>query len=200
MFDHSTGLEFAFIFGRALETTGTNGKPLRFTGGILHFLSSNVTIFATTPTETTFLNAIQPVFDYESGGSGNERIIFCGNGALTSLNRLAKVGTQINTDEVVRLYGMQLQRWIVPQGTFYLKSHPLFNVHPGNTIPKTGFTYSMLVVDPSALKYRYMRDTKPQDNIQANDADEQKGQWLSECGLEIHHERTMAYLGNFVVP
>lgn len=191
MFDHSVALEFAFIFGRALETTGSNSKPMRYTGGIRNFLSSNVTIFTTTPTETTFLNAVQPVWDYDAGG-GNERIVFCGNGALTSLNRLAKSGMQVRVDEVVKVYGMNLQRWIMPQGTIYLRTHPLFNVH-------SLYTYSMLVIDASALKYRYFRDTVMQDNIQANDADEQKGQWLTEAGLELHHERTMAYLGNFVV-
>ncbi len=191
MFDHSVVLEYAFIFGKPLETTGANNKPMRFTGGLRHFISSNVTVFSTTPTETTFLNAIQPVFDFDAGG-GNERIVFAGNGALTSLNKLAKAGMQVRTDEVVKLYGMQLQRWIMPQGSIYLRTHPLFNVHGR-------YTYSMLVVDPSALKYRYMRDTTPQDNIQAPDADEQKGQWLTECGLEIRHERTMAYLGNFLI-
>jgi hypothetical protein len=49
------------------------------------------------------------------------------------------------------------------------------------------------------MRYRFMQDTVPYDNIQANDADEQKGQWLTECGLEFRHERTMAYLGNFVI-
>ena len=191
MFDHSVALEYAFIFGKPFETTGSNGKPIRYTGGLRHFISSNVTVFSTTPTETTFLNAIQPVFDFDAGG-GNERIVFCGNGALTSLNRLAKNGMQIRTDSVVKVYGMELQKWVLPQGTLGFRTHPLFNTHGY-------YTYSMLVVDPSAIKYRYMRDTKPQDNIQANDADEQKGQWLSECGLELHHERTMAYLGNFVV-
>lgn len=191
MFDHSTALELAFIFGRPLETTGANGKPMRFTGGIRSFLSSNVTIFTTTPTETSFLNAIQPMFDFDAGG-GNERIVFCGNGALTSLNKLAKAGMQVRVDEVVKLYGMELQRWILPQGKLLLRSHPIFNVHGR-------YTYSMLAIDGSALKYRYMRDTVMQDNIQANDADEQKGQWLTECGLEVHHERTMAYLGNFIV-
>jgi len=191
MFDHSVAMEYAFIFGRALETTGSNGKPLRFTGGIRNFLTSNLTFFTTTPTETTFLNAVQPVFDFDAGG-GNERIVFCGNGALTSLNKLAKAGMQVRTDEVVRLYGMKLQRWILPQGELLLRSHPLFNTH-------ARYTYSMLVVDPAVIKYRYMRDTRLEDNIQANDADEQKGQWLSECGLELEHERTMAYMGNFLI-
>lgn len=191
MFDHSVALEFAFIFGKPLETTGTNGKPLRFTGGLRHFITSNVVVYATTPTETTFMNAVTPMFDFDAGG-GNERIMFCGNGFLNSLNRLAKAGMQVRTDEVVRLYGMELQKWILPQGTLYLRTHPLFNVH-------SRYTYSAFGIAPSAIKYRPLQDTTFQDNIQANDADEIKGQWLTECGLEIWHERTMCYLGNFVV-
>jgi hypothetical protein len=191
MFDHSVAMEFAFLFGKPIEFTGSNGKPQRLTGGLRHFVTTNATVFVTTPTETTFLNAVTPVFDFDGGG-GNERIIFAGNGALTSLNKLAKAGMQVRTDEVVKLYGMQLQRWIIPQGTFLLKTHPLMNTHGR-------YTNSMFVVDPSALKYRFLRDTKMEDDIQANDADEQKGQWLTECGLEIRHQRTMAYIGNFVV-
>jgi hypothetical protein len=191
MFDHSVAMEFAFLFGKPIEFTGANGKPQRLTGGLRHFITSNATVFSTTPTETTFLNAVTPVFNFDGGG-GNERIIFAGNGALTSLNKLAKAGMQVRTDDVVKLYGMQLQRWIIPQGTFLLKTHPLMNTH-------ARYTNSMFVVDPSALKYRFLRDTKMEDNIQANDADEQKGQWLTECGLEIRHQKTMAYIGNFVV-
>lgn len=191
MFDHSTALEMAFLFGRALEAVGSNGKPMRMTGGIRSFLTENVTIYTTTPSETTFLNAIQPVFDYDAGG-GNQRIVFGGNGALTSLNKLAKAGMQVRTDSVVKVYGMELQKWILPQGTLLFRTHPLFNTHPR-------YTNSLLVLDPAGIKYRYMRDTVLQDNIQANDADEQKGQWLTEAGLEIYHTRTMAYLGNFVV-
>jgi hypothetical protein len=134
---------------------------------------------------------VQPVWDFDGGG-GNERIAFCGNGFLTSINKLAKAGMQVRVDQVVRLYGMDLQKWILPQGTLYFRSHPLFNAH-------SLYTNSALLIDGSAIKYRYLRDTTPQDNIQANDADELKGQWLSECGLELRHERTMAYLGNFVV-
>ena len=87
---------------------------------------------------------------------------------------------------------MKLQRWVLPQGTIYVKSHPLFNTH-------ARFTNDMFILDPSALKYRYMRDTTFKDNIQANDEDQKKGQWLSECGLEMEHAKTMGWLSNFVV-
>jgi hypothetical protein len=189
MFDHAVAMELGFLFGRRAESTGSNGMPLRYTGGLRSFLSTNVTVFTTTATEATFLGAVQGVFDFDAG-SGNERIVLCGNSFLTSLNKLAKAGMQVRTDQVVRLYGMELQKWIIPQGTFYFRTHPLMNVMPG-------YTKCAFIIDASAMKYRYMNDTVAQDNIQANDADEQKGQWLTECGLEVRHEKTMGFLANF---
>jgi hypothetical protein len=198
MFDHSVALEFAFLLGKRYEGTGANGKPLRFTGGILEQMknaaSSRITKFATTPTETTFTNALYSVFDYDTG-AGDERIVFAGNGALNSLNRLAasQSRVRINYDGIVESFGMKLQRWVLPQGVLYIKSHPLFNTH-------SQLTNDMLVLDPTALRYRHMRDTTFKDNIQDNDADSQKGQWLTEAGLEMNHGKTSAWLSNFIVP
>lgn len=193
MFDHSVALEEAWMFGVAFEdTSGT--EPKRFTGGLRSFISTNVKIYpqATAITEDFFLDDVYPIFDYDAGSAGSERIVLAGNGFLNTLNKMARqsASTRINFDGVVSTYGMNLQRWILPQGTLYVRTHPLMNVHGL-------YTNSAFIIDPSALVYRYMRDTKHQDNIQANDADLQKGQWLTEAGLEIRHEKTMAYLGNF---
>lgn len=198
MFDHSVALELAFLFGKRYETTGAAGKPQRFTGGLLYFLSqyasTRITAFTTTPTESTLLDAVYPIWDYDTD-AGSERVCFGGNGALNSLNKLAKdaSSSRINFDGIVSVYGMRLQRWVFPQGEIYVKTHPLFNTHGR-------FTNDLVIFDPSAMKYRYMRDTAKQDNIQANDADEQKGQWLTECGLEMEHAKTSCWLSNFVVP
>ena len=193
MFDHSVAMEFAWMFGVSNEdTSGT--EPKRFTGGLRQFITTNAKVYTTTPTEDVFLDDTYKVFDYNAGSAGDERIIIAGNGFLNSLNKLARTSssTRINFDGSLKAYGMNLQRWILPQGTLYVRTHPLMNVH-------AKYTNSAFILDPSALIYRYMRDTKMQDNIQANDADLQKGQWLTEAGLEIRHEKTMAYLGNFVV-
>jgi hypothetical protein len=197
MFDHSVAMEMAMLFGKRYETTGTNGKPLRYSGGFLWFLSqyasSMITVFSTTPTETTFTDAVYKVFDYDSG-AGDERIVLAGNGFLNSLNKLAATQsrTRVNFDGIVDVYGMKLQRWVMPQGTIYVKSHPLFNTH-------TRFTNDAAIIDPTALRYRYMRDTSFKDNIQANDEDLKKGQWLTECGMEMAHAKTSAWISNFVV-
>ena len=195
MFDHAVAMELAWFFGSRSEVTGANGKPMRTTGGLRQFITTNKTVFATTPTVNTFLDAIYPVFDYAGSGAGNERIIFAGNGALNALNKIigSTNNVKVNYDGVIKQYGMALQQFVTPQGIFYIKTHPLLNTHPR-------YNNSMFVLNPAAMKYRHLRDTAAQDNIQAPDADTQKGQWLSEAGLEINHERTFAYLGNFTSP
>lgn len=196
MFDHSIAMEWAFLFGVPYETTGSNGKPKRYTSGIRQFIQTNKTVFATTPTLTTVLNAIYPVFNYNSQ-AGQERIAFCGNGALNAMNLMIAnfTNARVTWGKTIDVYGMKFQTLELPQGTIYLKTHPLLNTH-------ARYTNSMFILDPTCLTYRCMkgRDTKFIDNIQAPDADRQTGMWLTECGLELHHERTMAYLGNVTYP
>src|SRR4029079_1834216 len=104
------------------------------------------------------------IWDYDTD-AGSERVVFAGNGALNSLNKLARnsSATRINFSGTIKEYGMRLDRWIFPQGDLFVRTHPLFNTHGR-------FTNDILIIDPSLLDYAYLRDTKPMDNIQANDA------------------------------
>lgn len=194
MFDHSEKHEMSAIFGRANESTDSDGQPIRTSGGLRSFLSTHVTIFASDPTEDTFIDAISGLFDYNAGGAGNERVGFIGNGALMFLNQLVRDSTQvrINFQGTVKAYGMELQRFILPMGTIGFKTHPLMNVHPR-------YTNSMFIVNPAGIVRRPLRgrDTKEEKDIQPKDADYVKNQWIDEIGMEFHHERTMAYIGEF---
>lgn len=194
MFQHSVALEFAWLFGKAFETTGSNGKPKRYSGGLREFITTNSVVHTVAQTEDDFLDEIYPVFDYDAGSAGSERIVFGGNLFLNRLNQLARnsSSTRVNFDGTVKAYGMELQRWILPQGTLFVRTHPLMNTH-------NIYNASAFIIDPSAIVYRPLRDTKPMDNIQANDADTRKGQWMTEAGIEVRHERTMAYQGNFII-
>jgi hypothetical protein len=194
MFDHAEKHEMSAIFGKPSETTDAAGQPLRTMGGIRHFLSSHVTIFTADPTEDTFIDAISGMFDYNAGGAGNERVGFIGNRALMFLNRLIRDNTnvRINYDGKIAAYGMDLMRLTLPMGTVAFKSHPLFNVHPQ-------YSASMLFINPAGIVRRPLagRDTKEEKNIQPNDADYVKNQWIDEIGMEYHFERTMGYIGGF---
>jgi len=197
MFSHSVSLEMAWLWGKAFEDTGANGKPRRFSGGLREFITTNAKVYTAAADEDDVLDDLYRVFDYDAGSAGNERIVFAGNAALNSLNKIARNSgsTRINFDGTVKAYGMELQRWILPQGTLFVRTHPLMNTH--SIVGGVGYERSMFIIDPSAIVYRPLRDTKPMDNIQANDQDTRKGQWMTEAGIEVRHEKTMAYLGNF---
>lgn len=192
-FIHSEKLEQAFLWGRVSETT-SGGQPLRTMAGLRSMIQSNVKVYTADPTLDSFINDLSPVFDYESGAAGDERVVYAGNGAINHLNKLiaSDSSTRINYDGIIDVYGQRMLRFTIPQGTIAIKSHPLMNVHPL-------YTYSMFVVNPSGLVYRPLknRDTKPIKNVQLPDEDKQKDMWLTECSLELHYERSFAYIGQF---
>jgi hypothetical protein len=207
MFDHSVALEYAWMWGYPSETTDSEGNRIYMTGGLYYFLASQydatekptiatISSVVNSTAEDTFLDAVYQVFDYNTDESGNERIMLCGNGFLNWLNRAARESnsTRINFDSTVKFYGMELQKWIVPQGTFYTKTHPLMNVHGR-------FTNGSFILNPSGIVYRHLpgMDTYQDEGpggrgIQANDAAKKKGQWRTVAGIEPHHLRTMRYL------
>lgn len=194
MFDHSRAIEMALMFGQKSEISDqVTGKPKRTTDGIRK-LVGNANVFAVTPTIDLILDYVSPVFDYDTP-AGNSRIAFCGNGALNVINKTIKndSGTRINFTPKIKQYGMDLNSLEFPQGSIYIRTHPLMSLHPV-------YNYSMFILDFASLKWRPMtgRDTKFEDNIQQKGEDLQKGQWITEAGLEMDFAGlTSAYIGGF---
>jgi hypothetical protein len=49
-------------------------------------------------------------------------------------------------------------------------------------------------IDPSQIKYKVLRDTQLVQNIQANDEDQTKHQFITEVGLKIIQEKAMGII------
>lgn len=200
-FDHAVAMEQALLFGKPYETTGSGGKPKRYTGGLYHYLAANynattkptIKIFTTTTiTEDDILDATYGMWDYNVPESGNERIAFCGNGFLNKMNKIIKSGSDrinMNYTAPTKVYGMQFTRWEFPQGSIYMRSHPLMNIN-------SRFTNGCFIINPPGVRYRPLRnrDTTFKDNVQANDSDSRKGQWMGELGAEFNYLRSMRYI------
>lgn len=196
MFTHAVDMELAYIFGKKAEVVGTNGQPLRSTAGIVSQLATNVKQYDAVTNKfqmDTHLADISAMFDYDAGGAGNERIGFCGNGYLLELQKAAeaKSNVRINFNGYIDAYKVKLMHLQTPQGDFYLKTHPLFNVHPV-------YRNAVLYINPKGIIDRYLRKTTFEDNIQPNDADYVKGQWLTESGPEVHFEGSHGFWTNCI--
>lgn len=196
-FDHSRDIELSILFGRRSEVVGENGKPKRTMGGLRTFIpASNTTIFGTLTSTTAInalLDALAPVFDYNTG-AGDTRMLFTGNAAAVTLGKMfnAASNVSINTSERVRVYGIDFQEVLLPSGRVLIKTHPLMSRHGI-------YKNSAFVVDFDALKWAPLegRDTKAKDDVQAEDEDVRRGFYQTEGGIEVGYGGlTMAYLGN----
>jgi hypothetical protein len=193
-YDHSRDIEMAFLFGRRSETVGDNGKPKRTMGGLRSFIpAANTTVFGANVTSDQLVNAIAPVFDFNTG-AGDTRIAFLGSSAALELGKIMNsiTNVRINSTERVKVYGIHFQELLLPQGRVLFKTHPLLSRH-------SVYTKSAFILDFDAIKWAPMdgRDTKARDDVQTEDEDVRRGFFMTEGGLEVDYGGlTMAYLGN----
>ena len=195
-FDHARSIEFSMFFGQKNEGTDTNGKPKRTMDGLRAFIpGATTTILTNGYTLNTILDALSPIFDFDTE-AGDQRIVFAGNAALNYWNKVIMAqsnAAQIQFVGTAKVYGMAFSEYRIPQGTLFIRTHPLLNRHGL-------YKNSWFTVDFSALRYRPLSDsdTKMQDNIQAKGEDLRRGQWITECGLEVRYGGlTCGYIGGF---
>lgn len=184
--DHSIEMEKAFIWGQRSSNTGSNGQPQRTTQGIVNFLVTNVYDFKGTVVEATWDSQMEQLFRVGS----DEKLALCGGVALNVLNQLAKNKNTLNAVPGDETYGYKLKRYETPFGDLLLYKHPLFS--------QTGSQWlsHIVVIDMTRVKYRYVTETTLQENVQNPGDDQRIDQFLTECGLEVHHEYAHAWLKN----
>lgn len=175
--DHYKDLEESFINGKASEDL-TGAQPRRTTAGVLSYITTNVTAAGGTLSEASFFSALRPAFRYGS----NTKTGFASGLTVDVLNTYPRSKVQI--PEASRdTYGLSVVKYQSPHGTLNLVRNWLLE---GTTLG--GY---LVILDMAQLKYRYLanangsRDTMWVSDIQAPDADTSKGEWKTECGLEM---------------
>lgn len=189
---HMEDIERAVIFSTRTETTGGGGQKIRTTGGLVNQLS-NITDaasgFATanTLTEDEFdRELIENVFAYGS----KTKVAYVGAKVAGHMQAIGKNRWQpVQVDDT---YGINFTRYRTFAGDLLVYLHPQFRQVPA-------MDDVMLILDTGFIKYRYLQnsDTQLQENIQANDEDAIKHQFLTECGLELLQDKVHTYLKNW---
>jgi hypothetical protein len=191
---HMADIERSMFFGNKDEVNGATASPTRYTGGLFSEIV-NQTDLATDPfgsgantmSENDFDQLlIENIFAFGSA----EKVVFAGPRAITNLQRIAKSRWQ--PTQVSGSYGVSMTRYSTYAGDLLVHLHPMFR-------QISGLADTMVVLDFPYLKYRYManRDTKIERNIQANDFDGVKHQYLTECGLEMTHSKVHHIVENW---
>jgi Family of unknown function (DUF5309) len=184
-------MEYSFLFGERLETTGSLGQPLRTTRGLVKWIEALAPANAITVTgvgelsEEEFLLALEPMYRYGS----TEKLWLAGSTALMALNSIARQGSTLNIEAGDDVYGMRLRHFVTTLGDGYLRMHPLFNLYPD-------WRKMLLVIDLPHVRYRYIDDLMYLEHRQNPGEDAKKNEWLAECGFELHHAQTHGVIRN----
>jgi hypothetical protein len=178
--EHKKDIEYALMIGRPSEDT-SSGQARRTTGGFAHFVSSNVTDAGGTFTEAELFTALRPSFRF----GAKEKWGFASQLSVDVMNGFPRGKLEIQQGE--KTFGLRVMQYISPHGTLNLVTHYLLE---GSTLGG-----QIWIMDTDVVTYRYLqnkrggRDTALHTEIQANDVDGRKDEYLTECGLQFGLEK-----------
>lgn len=178
--EHEKSKEYAFMLGHPSEDT-SSGQARRTTGGFKHFVTTNVADAGGAMTEVELFSALRPMFRYGS----KEKWAFASALAVDVMNGFPRGKLQIQQSE--KSFGIRVFQYISPHGTINMVTHWLLE---GATLGG-----QIWVMDSDVVKSRHLqnkrgsRDAHINTNIQNNDVDGRKDEWLTEKGLEFGQEK-----------
>ena len=179
--EHQIDLERTALFGqRNIDTTST-ANPVRYTGGFFDFCDteSNVVDVSGVLTEPELESHLQDVFAHT--GASDTRTAFCSPLLISILDQIAVAKSEmVPSNEAL---GMKIRQYVTSHGTLNIVKHRLLENGPNGD----GYGNYMISLDTGRLKKRPLRgrDTKLRENIQANDIDGQKNEYMTEVGWEV---------------
>lgn len=186
--EHAKDIEYTLWTSKSdLNTSGS--QPRRTTKGVFNYITTNVTAAGGALTETTLRTFLRTSSRYTPGAN---RVLFASGLVVNAITGFA-IG-KLETHQSETTYGMNVQRYVSPFGSLDVVWHPLFE--------GTYYGGYAALLDMSEVKYCYLngdgpggsRDTHVRTNIQTNDLDGRKDEYLTECGLQLGNQKKHALL------
>lgn len=186
MIEHRRQIENTLFFGqRDLDTSGST--PVAYAGGLVDFISSNITTVGGNLTESGFATFLRSAFRY---GSRN-KVLFASPLIVSALSsfaqsKLAPPSSDINT------FGVALQEYRGANGTS-VKIVEKRDWLDFSTASNQVGSWAVLV-DMDDIQMRPLRKTVLLPDRQAPDEDSVKQEYLTEYSLQVGLEQNHAIL------
>lgn len=181
--EHLRKINLSSWFGeKGINTSG--GTPIRTTGGVHEWITTNVTDVAGALTALEMESFLRSVFRY---GESTTRMAIGSREAMSAIAMLALGHVEMMSSEDT--YGISISRWKSPHGMVNLMTENLFS-------DADYLKERLYVLDLSQLGYRYLqgRDTHLRTNVQANGDDARKDEYLTEFGIQRGIEKSSGLL------
>ncbi len=191
---HNFSIERAFIHGKKKETTGAGGHRERSTGGILSWITSIAQNANGTLTAATLETWCEALFRYGS----STKLVLASRRAASQLDLISegRLQTVVGQDS----YGVTVKEFQSTHGKLLVTIHDMLVNYGG-----FGYADHMIALDMENLGKRFKvdsegraRDSQLHTNIQNNDEDGWKDQYLSDVGLHVTLENAHGKLTGIV--
>lgn len=177
---HAYDIEHSLWFGERKTTTGTNGKRMSLTGGIDEHVNEGSSYIQsqggllTSPDFNVFVRE-----SYYYGQDNVAKTLFAGATLIAAVNEIALGQIIMKPNETS--FGMKISNWVTAFGEINIVHNPIFTADlagRGYLLSLDNYGYRYLAANGEA------RDTRLKMNIQANDADGEADEYITECGLD----------------
>jgi len=177
-FIHLEKMEKSIIFGERSEDL-TGAKPVRTTGGILEFITTNITPVGGALSQAAFEIFLRNGFRYSN--AKRQKLFVCSRLLISVISTWANARLQLVPKD--KTFGLAITEYLSPHGRVLLVPHNLLEgaIYGG---------YGILT-DMEELTFRFAkgRDTKLLTGVQLPDEDGLKDMYLTEFGLEFGLEK-----------
>jgi hypothetical protein len=186
--EHARAIEHAMFFGvKRVDLSGEN--PRRYTGGLMEHIGSHVNDLGGSAITEDGLDAwAEKIFQY----GRDRKFVMAGSNFINSVNKFARDDIQTRSGDDT--FGLRVGTYETSYGTVEIVHHKLLS--------RYGNEDKAFFVDPDSLEYRPLenndqdRDNTLRMNIQDNDSDALKSEYLTETGFEFYNEEKLGMIVN----
>lgn len=181
--EHMRAWEQIALFGAKKEDLGTTGKPKRFAGGVVEFITTNTTNGGGALTEAVFNTFLRQGFRYGS----DRKVLVAAPIVVSALEGFARSNITVQNPDRASTYGIAMKTYVSGHGTVDI----IMDRALGDSVKYKNYAF---LLDIDSMAYAPLRDTKLLRDRQANDADKIEHEFLTEATFVFEHERRSAVL------
>jgi hypothetical protein len=183
--EHAIEIEQAMWWGESASEASTNAQ--QSTGGLDEIISTNSYNFGGSFNLVNLFSVAEDIFRWKDSGS-DTKLLFGAPAVISNIS--LEAANLLRTVRDDQTFGVNISRLETPHGDFMVIKHNLFE---GAEYAKYAY-----VVDPANIGWCYLRgrNTKFLSDIQENDRDGRKFEYLTEGGLMRKGEKTHGRIKN----
>jgi hypothetical protein len=185
---HHRMREQSYIFNNGILAPDANGRSM--TAGLVYLIQSNVTNFSAGLDEDGLEDWIIQWLRRNQGQKN--LVVVAGETALKAIARFGRDYLRTSLDDT--LLGLKVVEYQTMNGLVKFVPHGLLSpIGTSVSNANGGWSGYMFGLNLSKLGIATFTPLRKEENIQENDRDGRKDQWLSDEGLIMHVERCHAY-------